>query len=120
MVKVTGYKLRESLEGKSFFALTLQGGIEIVKSAAGNSYATIKKASMPTTFDEATCESLVGTELPGFINKVSCDAYNYVIEQTGEVIVLFHRYEYEEQEHAPKTDFTKVYEPSKNGVKEAV
>ena len=48
-VKITDYKLRTSLEGKSFFTLTLQGGIEIIKSANGNAYATVRKASMPTT-----------------------------------------------------------------------
>ena len=99
MVKVTDYKLRESLDGRSFFALTLQGGVEIVKSASGNSYATIKKASMPTTFDEATCQSLVGTELPGTIQKVDCEPYNYTIEATGEVILLAHRYEYVEDDN---------------------
>ncbi len=60
-VKITDYKQRESMDGRQFYALTLQGGVEIVKSANGNAYATVKRASMPTTFDEATCQSLIGT-----------------------------------------------------------
>lgn len=98
MVRISDYKLRESLEGKSFFALILQGGVEIVKSATGNSYATIKTASMPSTFDEMTCKSLVGMEMPGRIEKVETDPYEYTIQETGEVILLSHRYEYVEWE----------------------
>ena len=116
MVKITDYKLRESLEGKPFFALTLQGGVEIVRSASGNSYATVKTASMPTTFDEETCKSLIGGELPGSIQKVECEPYDYTIKETGEVITLSHRYEYSEEE-VFQSDFTKVYKNSENGVK---
>ncbi len=67
-VKIIDYKLRESLEGKSFFALVLQGGVEVVKSASGNSYATVKTVSIPSTFDEATCKALIGMEMPGTIH----------------------------------------------------
>lgn len=115
MVKITDYKLRESLEGKSFFALTLQGGIEIVKSASGNAYATAKTASMPTTFNESTCQGMIGSELPGSVQKVECEPYEYIIQETGEVITLNHRYEYSEEEPFQK-DFTKVYKNSENGV----
>lgn len=116
MVKITDYKQRENFEGKTFFALTLQGGIEIVKSANGNSYATVKKASLPTTFDELTCQSLIGTELPGHVEKVNCDPYNYTIQETGEVILLTHRYEYVEVEQPTQKEFTKIYSTSSNGV----
>lgn len=97
-VKIIDYKLRESLEGKSFFALVLQGGVEIVKSASGNSYATVKTVSMPSTFDEATCKAMIGLEMPGTIQKVECAPYEYTIQETGEIILLSHRYEYIEWE----------------------
>lgn len=117
MVRISDFKLRESLDGKQFFALILQGGVEIVKSATGNSYATIKTASMPSTFDEATCKALVGSTMPGSIQKMDCEPYEYTIQETGEVILLSHRYEYLEEEPVNQ-DFTKVYQPSQNGVKE--
>lgn len=117
MVTVTDYKLRESLEGKTFFALILQGGVELVRSANGGSYLTAKKASLPTTFDEVTCQTLVGTQLPGSIQKVETEPYEYTIPETGEVILLTHRYEYQEQEEVqPAVDFTKLYNHSGNGV----
>lgn len=116
MVKITGYSFRESNEGKPFYALTLQGGIEVVKSSNGGSYVTIRKCSLPTTFDEETCKSLIGQELPGSIQKIACDPYEYTIQQTGEVITLSYRFEYVNEEAPTPQDFTKVYKPSSNGV----
>lgn len=111
-VKIIDYKLRESLEGKSFFALVLQGGVEIVKSASGNSYATVKTVSMPSTFDEATCKAMIGLEMPGTIKKVECAPYEYTIQETGEIILLSHRYEYIEweEEQSIKSSGSEVLE----------
>ena len=83
--KIIDYKLREATQdGRLFCVLILQGGVEIVKSTNGNSYVTIRKVSLPTTFDEATCKSLIGTELKGTIEKVDCLPYDYTIQETGE------------------------------------
>ena len=46
------------------------------------------------TFNEAKCESLIGTQLPGSIQKVSCKPFEYTVEKTGEVIVLDYHWEY--------------------------
>jgi hypothetical protein len=95
MVRITNYQRRTTEQGKQFFTLELQGGIEIVKSQeTGRSYMTAKKASMSCTFDELTCQSLIGTELPGAVQKVSCEEYSYTIKETGETIKLTHRFEY--------------------------
>jgi hypothetical protein len=121
MVKVIDYKERITEGGRSFFTLTLQGGVEIVHSGAGNQYVTIRKASLPTTFDESICQSLVGVELPGCIQRVECDPYEYTVPSTGEIILLNHRYEYTQEEMQPaQVDFTKHYTPSSNGVHKAV
>jgi len=118
MVRVIEYKLRVSNEGKSFLSLILQGGIEIVRSANGNVYATAKKASLATTFDEATCKSLIGTEMPGTIQREDCAAYQYTVEETGEVLMLSHRYVYVEQVEGVKQDFAGVFQNQENGLKE--
>ncbi len=116
-VKIVEYKIRMSNEGKPFLALILQGGIEIVKSANGNVYATAKKVSLATTFDESTCKSLLGSEMPGQIVKEACVPYQYTVEETGEVLMLSHRYVYSELEEPVMQDFTKFYQHSENGVK---
>ena len=118
MVRVIDYKIRFNSEGKPFLSLILQGGIEIVRSANGNVYATAKKASLATTFDEAVCKSLVGSEMPGTIQKETCEPYNYTVEETGEVLFLSHRYVFVEQEQPVKENITKVFQNSDNGIKE--
>ena len=104
MVRISNYIKRTTEEGKSFFVLELQGGVEVVKSReTGKLYMTARKASMSCTFDELTCQSLIGTELPGSVIKVECEAYEYTIKDTGEVITLSYRFEYVEQEAAIQT-----------------
>lgn len=92
MVKIIGFKERLSNEGKAFNALELQGGVEIITSAKGGMYATARHTSVATTFDAETCQSLIGTEIPGSIEKQECDPYEYIVEKTGEVMVLNHRF----------------------------
>lgn len=94
MVKIIGYKERTSSEGKTFNALELQGGVEIIHSASGGMYATVRKATVASTFDEETCKGLIGTEIPGTIEKQECEPYEYTVERTGEILTLFHRYVY--------------------------
>ena len=104
MVRISNYIKRTTEEGKSFFVLELQGGVEVVKSReTGKLYMTARKASMSCTFDELTCQSLIGTELPGSVKKVECEAYEYTIKDTGEVITLSYRFDYVEQEDAIQT-----------------
>lgn len=99
MVRIVNYQKRQAENGKEFFVLELQGGIEMVKSAeTGKFYVTARKASISSTFDEITCKALIGTELPGSVEKVNCEPYNYTIKDTGEVITLCHRFEYVEEE----------------------
>ena len=94
MVKIIGYKERTSSEGKTFNALELQGGVEIIHSASGGMYATVRKATVASTFDEETCKGLIGTEIPGTIEKQECEPYEFTVERTGEILTLFHRYVY--------------------------
>ena len=57
-------------------------------------YATAKKAIIPSTFDEVTCKGLIGTQIPGSIEKQECEPYEYVVQETGEEIILSHRWVY--------------------------
>lgn len=82
MVIIIDYSLRTNQEGKEFFALILNGGIELVKSKeTGRYYATSKKASIPSTFDEGTCKSLIGQSFPGSIKKVECEPYELTLKE---------------------------------------
>ena len=84
MLRIVDYKERHNADGELFYALIIQGGIELVKSReTGMYYATAKKTSVPSTFDEETCKSLVGQEVEGTIQKVPCEPYLWLTSKPG-------------------------------------
>ena len=124
MVTIIDYKERQTEDGKTFFVLEAQGGIEMVQSkVTGKFYATAKKAFIPATFDEVTCKALIGTQMQGQIIKEECDPYEYVNKESGEVIMLSNRYVYAQDEpqiKRPQEPFYENFKPnqdvfSKNG-----
>ena len=104
MVKIIKIEQRLTEDGRAFTALILQGGIEMIQSkTTGNFYATARKASIASTFDEQTANSLIGSEIPGSIEKVKCDPYEYIDQESGEVLTLEHRYVYVPESANSKT-----------------
>jgi len=95
MVKVIGIKALENSQGEEYVGLIVQSGIVPVKSKeTGRVYFTAKTAFVSTTFDEETAKAFVGEQFQGSVRKVETEPYEYVIEDTGEVITLHHRWEY--------------------------
>ena len=95
MVTVIDYAVRQRQEGGEFVALILQGGLSLVKSQnTGNFYATVKKCSIPSTFDAETAQAMVGERVPGSVVKKSCEPYEYTVPDTGEILELTHRWVY--------------------------
>jgi len=95
MVTISNYRVNVNSEGKSFCSLILQGDVELVKSKTTNRfYATARKTSITSSFDENTCRQLIGKTIKGSIVKVDCDDYDYIIPESGEVIRLNYNYSY--------------------------
>jgi len=95
MVTIMDYALRTKSDGSVFFSLILQGGIQMVQSKQTERYyATLKKASITCTFDEATCKASIGEKFPGSIQKQSCEPYTFVVKETGEMLELNYRWAY--------------------------
>lgn len=95
MVTVTDYNVRQRKDGKEFVVLTLTGGLEMVQSqTSGKWRAVVRKAQIPASFDEDIAKGMVGQQLPGSIVRVQTDPYDWINEQTGEVITLSHTYAY--------------------------
>jgi len=95
MVTVVDYAIRQRKDGTSFIALILQGGLSLVQSRnTGNYYATVKRCSIPSTFDEETAKAMVGEQVPGSIQRQSCEEYEFVAQNTGEVVTLDYRWAY--------------------------
>jgi hypothetical protein len=98
MVTIVDFVKRKNSMGEEFNALILQSGIEIVKSQeSGRYYATAKKASITSTFDDATCQGLIGTQIQGSIQRVESEPYPFTDPATGQIINLTHRWIYQKE-----------------------
>lgn len=95
MVTIVDFKERETSDGKKFFSLIVQGGVEMVRSQeTGRYYLTARQASVTSTFSEQICKELVGTKLPGKVTKIASEPYEYTVKETGEIITLNHTWAY--------------------------
>ncbi|NBA84768.1 hypothetical protein GVN16_03310 [Emticicia sp. CRIBPO] len=115
MVTVTGYQERTSNDGKIYFALELQSDeLEfVVSKKTGRHYATVRRCFMSSTFNEHVCKVMIGKTIQGSVSKVECEAYSFTIEETGEEITRYHRYEYAPVE---TQDMEQVIQGSKSEV----
>ena len=95
MVTVTNYAIRQTNDDRIFVALELTGGVELVQSqSTGNFYATVRKCSIPSTFEENIAKMMIGQQIEGDIVRVEADPYDFVNKQTGEVMTLQHSFAY--------------------------
>ncbi len=105
MVRIISYRKRQAEDGTSFFVLELQGGLEMVRSQETNQfYATARKAFISSTFDEATCNSLIGTSMPGKIATQECEPYQITVKETGEIKTLTQRAVYMAEGEEPSKE----------------
>ena len=97
MVTISDYKQCTSQDGREFFAITLQGEVTVNQSQNGSFYLTANKTLIPTSFNEAVCQNLIGKTLAGSIQKVPCESYEFT-NSTGETVTLNYRYQYSPKE----------------------
>jgi len=96
MVTVTNYSERNRKDGTAFIALEISGGVELVQSNnTGKFYATVRKTSIPSTFDETIAKGLIGSQMKGDVVRVQVDPYYFVDKRSGEIIKLQHSYSYQ-------------------------
>ncbi len=95
MITVKNYHVRKGEKGEEYLSLELQGDVALVQSQnTGRFYATTKRSFMFAAMDEATAQGLIGSKMPGSIERVPCDPYDYTIPDTGEVVRLAYSYQY--------------------------
>jgi len=112
MVTVVDVKQRQSNNGETFNALIIEGDIQIVTSKeTGEPYATARRTSIPSTFDGSTAEKLIGKELPGKIERVPSEPYEYQIPGEDKTVILEHSFEYNPE---PSNVEEEVFEPQKS------
>ena len=118
MVEVVGYSLKTPKEGKPYVALEIEGEIEMVQSQnTGRFYATVRRCTISSTFDQMTAERMVGKQMAGSIERVACEPYDFTIRETGEVVKMGYRWDFQPEgrrrAYVPKvhnTDFSKPSE----------
>lgn len=111
MVQVTDFAVRQRKDGTTFVTLELTGGLELVQSqTTGNFYATVRKCSIPSTFEESVAKMMVGQQIEGDIVRVQVDPYEYVNKRTGEVMLLAHSYAYRPKGSVELVGHTQVQE----------
>jgi len=95
MVTVSNVEQRKNAKQEVFPVLVLTGDIEFITSkTTGKPYATIRKVTIPCTFDAEIAKGMIGRQMPGQITKIECEPYEYASKQTGEVYTLNHTYAY--------------------------
>ena len=127
MVNVSAYRVVETEEGDKYIRLILYGDPEMVRSEkTGNFYATVKQASITATFDEETAKKMIGKQLPGRIEKMETEPYEY--ETAQGTITLHHRWVYRQDNHeipaeieltqkeSSIVELAQTAEKSKNGI----
>ena len=98
MVTITKLEKRKNRKDEEFNVFILQGNVEVVVSkTTGRPYLTARKTSIPVTFDEALAEKMIGTELPGTIERMETDEYEFTIPGTKQKLKLSHRWQYNQQ-----------------------
>jgi hypothetical protein len=96
MVQIVGYNLRTPKEGKPYITLEIEGSVEMVQSQnTGRFYATVRRCVISSTFDEITAARMVGKQMPGTIERVPCEPYEFTIRETGEQTLLSYRWDYQ-------------------------
>ena len=109
MVTVKNYHVREGNNGDNYISLELEGDVSFVQSQnTGRFYASAKHCFMYAAMDEKTAKALVGTQLPGSIERVACEPYEYTIPDTGEVKMLSYTNEYRPEESMETSESTNL------------
>jgi len=95
MVTIIGVDERVGENG-TFNVIVLQGKIEVAKSqVSGMPYLTARKTSVPFTFSVEQAKSLIGTELPGEIERYECMEYEFKLPGTKKKLKLNHKFRYD-------------------------
>ncbi len=109
MVTITNYSERTRKDGTTFIALEITGGVELVQSQETSKfYATVRKTSIPCTFNETIAKSLIGSQMPGSIVRVEVDPYEFINQRTGEVLQLQHSFSYQPEDSTELIGSSKI------------
>jgi hypothetical protein len=96
MVKIIDAQTRVNSKTKEEYnVIVLLGDVQVLNSkSSGKFYLTAKRVTLPTTLDEAQAKELVGTTLPGIIEKVDCPEYEIKMPNSNKKVKITHTFQY--------------------------
>ena len=96
MVKVISTETKVNPKTKeNYNVIVLMGNVEVLKSkSTGKPYITAKKVTVPTTLNREQANELVGSTLPGTIEKVDCAEYEIKMPNSNKKIKINHTFQF--------------------------
>lgn len=95
MVQIVAFQKKEnSLTKESYSVLVLQGDPEVlISKSSGRPYISAKKTTIPCALEENQAQALIGKELPGSIERVSCTPFQLTLA-TGKKVKISSAYQF--------------------------
>ena len=80
MVQIIGFEKKQSKNKESYAVLILAGEPEVmISKSSGRPYISAKKTTIPCALEENQAQALIGKELPGSIERVSCTPFQLTL-----------------------------------------
>lgn len=95
MVIITGFERKQNERTKESYAvLILSGEPEVlISKTSGRPYISAKKTTIPVALGEKQAQALIGKELPGTIERVSCKPFEVKLA-TGKKVKISTAFQY--------------------------
>lgn len=93
MVQVLGVVERTSAKGNTFRVVIVGGDVQVVFSEEGNPRFDAVKTGIPSNLPIEALQALIGSTLPGKIEKQECEPYTFT-GSDGEDVTLDYRWQY--------------------------
>ena len=95
MVQIIGFEKKKNEKTKEYFSvLILSGEPEVmISKSSGRPYVSARKTTIPCALEEIQAQALIGKELPGSIERVSCAPFK-LKQATGKEIKISTAFQY--------------------------
>ena len=93
MVQVLEVVERTAANGNTFRVVIVGSGAQVVFSKDGNARIDTVKSGIPSNLPIEALRTLIGSKLPGKIEKQECEPYTFT-GSDGEEITLDYRWQY--------------------------
>jgi hypothetical protein len=95
MVQIIAFEKKENTRTKqNYSVLVLQGEPEVlISKSSGRPYISARKTTIPCALEENQAQALIGKELPGSIERVSCTPFEVKLA-TGKKVKISTAYQF--------------------------